>query len=277
MSSEETGFFQGENGIRLFYRYFGCPGSPEMLVLLHGHGEHSGRYQKFADILAEQKISIAVYDARGYGRSEGREVYVETFEEFSADLTLFVKFLQSSYSAGKKISLFGHSLGGLVAVHWALRNPEKIKALFLSSPFLGLKLPKPLIWLNSFLNSLNPGFLYQNPIYPPHLTHNPEEIQNYKKDLLIKRKITARLLSEVLLYQAELEGVSEFPFPFPVYILAAGLEKVVNLASTSAFFQKIQSPHKEMKIFDGFYHEIFNEIEQEKAFTYLNACLSASR
>ena len=269
-----TGTFQGAGGVRLFYRYFECPNAVGTLVILHGHGEHSGRYEKFARILEETRLSIAVYDGRGFGQSEGRDYYVDSFEEFLEDLTAFDQFLQNTHPPQGKIYLLGHSLGGLVAVHWALRFPERLRALFLSSPFLGLRLPAPLLWLNAFLNRCSPGLIYKNPVYPPHLTHNPEEVRHYKADTLIKRKISVRLLSEVLKYQLQLAAMDRFRFPFPVYILGAGLEKVVDLEKTKSFFQKLEAPRKEMKIFDGFYHEIFNELGQEKAFNFLKVCIT---
>ncbi len=272
-----TGHFQSVNGPRLFYRYFECPDALDTLVIVHGHGEHSGRYEKFAEKLKDQRLSIAVYDARGYGQSEGRDVYVDSFEEFLTDLTEFFKVLKEKHRQQGKVFLLGHSLGGLVAVHWALRFPDNLKALFLSSPFLGLCLPRPLIWLNTFLNRIRPDFIYKNPVYPPHLTHNPEEIRDYKADPLIKRKISVRLIHEVLIYQAKLETAEQVRFPFPVYMMLAGLEKVVDLKCSEKFFQRLEAPRKKMKIFDHFYHEIFNELEQDKAFDFLKECIADAR
>ena len=277
MKPAVNGHFQGAGGPRLFYRYFECPDAPDTLVILHGHGEHSGRYEKFAEKLKEDRLSIAVYDGRGYGLSEGRDVYVDSFEEFLFDLTEFLNVLKQKHGQKGKIFLLGHSLGGLVAVHWALRFPESLKALFLSSPFLGMRLPRPLIWMNTFLNRLKPDFIYQNPIYPPHLTHNPEEVRNYQADRLIKRKISVRLIHEVLKYQAKLQGMEQVGFPFPVYMMLAGLEKIVDRSCSRAFFQKLQAPRKKVKVFDGFYHEIFNELQQEKVFDFLRECIADAR
>ena len=272
-----TGHFQGVGGVQLFYRYFECPGALDTLVILHGHGEHSGRYEKFVEKLKGVRLSIAVYDGRGYGLSEGRDVYVDSFEEFIGDVTDFLNVLKQKHGQKGKIFLLGHSLGGLVAVHWALRFPENLKALFLSSPFLGLRLPRPLIWLNTFLNCVKPDFIYQNPVYPPHLTHNPEEVRNYKADKLIKRKISVRLIHEVLSYQAKLKAQEQVRFPFPVYMMLAGLEKVVDLSRSQAFYEKVQAPRTKMKLFEGFYHEIFNELEQDKAFEFLRDCVEDAR
>ena len=272
------GTFTSFDRRELFYRFL--PGSEpgsDTLVILHGHGEHSGRYQKFASKLKTNHLSITAYDFRGHGQSEGPEVYIESFEEYIEDVSAFLRFLQEKYSVTGKIILLGHSVGGLVAVHWALRNPEKIRALILSSPCLGLNLPAPLVRTNQWLNRWVPKFLYQNPVYPPHLTHNPEEVENYKKDTRIKRKMSVRLLSEMLSYTSRLDSIDAFRFPFPVYILMADMEKVVDRKKTSAFFEKVQAPAKKMEIFSGFYHEIFNELDQDRAFRVLQDCLTASQ
>ncbi len=270
---EEQGTFQSFDGLKLFYRYYSAGPSTPLLILLHGHGEHSGRYEKFAQILADEKISIASFDFRGNGRSEGREVHVNYFEEYLEDVSSFIASLKQRYQVPEKVTFLGHSLGGLVAVHWARRFPEKLEGLILSSPCLGLILPGFLKVFNSFLNEWVPRLSYRNPVYPPHLSHHPEEVALYRNDPFIKRKMTVRLLHEMLRYMTRLDHLDVIRYPFPVYILMAELEKVVDPFRTKAFFDKVQAPAKKMIVFPGFYHEIFNERDQEKVFNSLKECL----
>jgi lysophospholipase len=267
--AEQIGKFESFDGKKLFYRYFSNPEAENTLILLHGHGEHSGRYQKFEKNLASANLSIATYDFRGHGQSEGPRVYIESFDEYVEDVSAFVKFMDAQFGLPKKFLFLGHSFGGLTAVNWAMRHPERIRALFLSSPCLGLRLPSTLVQLNRALNQFSPKFVYQNPVYPPHLTHNVGEIEQYKKDPYIQRKISVRLIHQILEAMKRLESYKEIDFPFPVFILAAGLEKVVDFSKTKAFYEKLKAPVKELKVFDNFYHEIFNELEQEKVFDVL--------
>ncbi len=268
----EIGTFKTEDGLNLHYRYFHKPEAVKTLVILHGHGEHSGRYEKFSRFLSGEPVSIAVYDARGAGQSDGREVYVDSLEDYIRDVSSFTAFLKDRYDA-LPLTLLGHSLGGLVALHWALRFPHKITKLILSSPCLGLKIPKPLLCMNNFFNRVVPGLIYKNPVYPPHLTHNPDEVDHYRKDQLIKRKISVRLLAEMIKYGNLIEAKDHIEVPFPVYVLMAGLEKVVDKERTMRVFERIKAPQKNLQTFEGFYHEIFNELGQEKVFDALIACL----
>ncbi|MBI3314291.1 MAG: lysophospholipase [Candidatus Omnitrophica bacterium] len=273
----EEGAFYGPDHLRLFYKFYPGQEATDCLVILHGHGEHSGRYEKFAAILKHEKVSIASMDLRGSGRSEGREVYVESLRDYIDDFSAFIQFLKLRYGIQNKIILLGHSLGGLIAVHWAIEHSQEIKGMILSSPCLGLRLPGFLTHFNGFLNHWFPKLLYQNPVYPPHLTHNPEEVILYRNDPFIKRKITVRLIHEMLKSMSLLERKENIRFPFPVYILTAGIEKVVDSTRTRTFFQRLEAPEKDLIVFDGYYHEIFNELGQDKVFDALKVYLNKVR
>ncbi len=277
MFSYEEGTFQTFDKLKLFYRTYFSPDAHDWLLILHGQGEHSGRYEKFPTFLAGQKISIALLDHRGHGRSEGKDVYVDRFDDYLKDVSAFQAFLERRYPTARRIVLFGNSLGGLMAIHWAFAYPERLKALILSSPCLGLLQPEWILRLNHFLNFVFPGYVYRNPVYPPFLTHDPEEIEKYKQDGLVKRRISARLLDEMVRAARILEKRETCSFPFPVHILMAGDERIVDPKKTKSFFGKIHAPQKDLKIFPGFYHEIFNETSQADALEALKMCLKTSR
>jgi alpha-beta hydrolase superfamily lysophospholipase len=270
----ETGFFLSGEKTKLFYRCY-CPRDCRArLVILHGHGEHSGRYLKFFERLAPLQCMIAVMDFRGQGRSEGRHGHIDSFEHLLTDVSAFFNFLDERFGFHEKSALFGHSFGGLVALHWALRNSGKLCKVILSAPCLGLRLPGVLVSFNRFLDSVAPRFIYRNPVFPPFLTHDPQEIKRYKTDPLIRRKISVRLVSEMLSYGAKLEAMTEVEFPFPLYMLLAGDERIVDGTKSLMFYEKVRASQKHLEIFPGYYHEIFNEVGQEKVFETLRGMLS---
>jgi len=269
------GRFSSFDGTQLFYRYYDRGPNSGRLLVLHGHGEHSGRYEKLVTVLEDQNLSIAMFDFRGTGRSGGRHVYVERFDDYLRDLSAFVRLLETDYNWTKFI-LLGHSLGGLTAIHWSLQFASKVQAMILSSPCFGLKLPKILRFFNQWMERLNPGFTYQNPVYPPYLTHDPDEVVRYRQDPLVRRKITARLLEQMFQAMERLDGIDEMVFGFPVYMLLAGMEKVVDKDQTLNIFRRIHAPDKAVEIFEQCYHEIFNEMDQGKVFESLKKHLASA-
>ncbi len=152
------GKFQTRDQFNLHYRYFKKAGARGTLFLLHGHGEHSGRYLKFASHLKDENLSLAMYDMRGYGLSDGEACYVDSYYNYTDDFSDFLEFSKKEWGIQEKPLVLGHSNGGLVAVHWALKNPNGMQVLFLSSPYLGLKLPAPLILLNHLIYRISPHF-----------------------------------------------------------------------------------------------------------------------
>ncbi len=272
-------FKSGSN--RLHYRYYPVEGHRGVCVSLHGHGEHAGRFEKMQKMLESEKVSFAIFEYRGQGRSEGQDVYVQTLNDYVEDMIAFRNFLETRFQVREKIILHGNSLGGLVGVYWALKYPEKIRGMILSSPCLGMRLPPFLMKVNQFMNRTAPRFIYRNPVYPPHLTHSQEEMEIYKSDPLIKRRISARLVHEMVYRGHDLESYDEFDFPFPVYMMLAELEKVVDAEKAKLFFQKVNAPDKKLRTFPDFYHELFHELGQDQAFEtfreYLKLILSSTQ
>jgi alpha-beta hydrolase superfamily lysophospholipase len=223
--------------------------------------------------LRENHVAVATFDFRGHGRSEGEAVSVESFSNYLADVTAVHSFLQNRYGVPQKINLLGHSMGGLVALHWGLQHSDKILKLILSSPFLGLVVPEWFLVLNQFLRSFAPEFRYPNPVNPLFLTHDPGEVKKYREDKLIRRKISVRLLSEMIVYASKIEAMDLIQVPYPVHLLLAGNEKVVDRTKTELFYEKLHAPLKEKVVFDGFYHEIFNERGQDRVFDVLKKVL----
>lgn len=271
--SIEEGLISTPDGEQLFYRFQSGDSKKNLLLLIHGHGEHSGRYLKFFTRLQDLGHPIAAFDLRGCGRSSGRRVYVNRFEDYAGDVSTVLDFLTQQGRVVGPVILLGHSLGGLIALVWARTHGGKISKLLLSSPLLGVPLEEIKLRLSLFLNRLAPRLVLQNPVRPLYLTHDPVEIQKYQKDPLIQRKITARLAYEMI-FQARSLRSEAYVAPFPVYLLMAGEDRIVNPDDTRRFFLRLQSPAKQLEEFSGFYHEIFNERGQDRVFERLRHYLT---
>jgi alpha-beta hydrolase superfamily lysophospholipase len=268
-----TDHFNSWDGTKIFYRFYPVPGARHTVIILHGYGEHSGRYEKFPAKMGRLSAQFAVMDFRGMGQSGGVRGDVNSFDDYLQDVTDFVDHLRKKHSIPPKFILLGHSLGGLVALYWAMKNPGPVKLLILSAPFLGLRFAKILRPLNRLVLFFAPRFIYKNPVRSRSLSHDPAEILTYRKDPLILRHISARFLSEIVRRMEALRKQPILSVPFPVHLLTVGEERIVDPVMVRRFFDRLVAPRKERTIFEGFFHELFNEKDQQKAFNVLKTII----
>jgi alpha-beta hydrolase superfamily lysophospholipase len=265
--------FSSWDGTRIFYRFYPLPGARHTAIMVHGYGEHSGRYEKFPEKMKDLSAQFAVLDLRGMGRSEGAQGTINTFDDYLRDLSAFIEHLRSKHSLPRQFILFGHSMGGLVALFWAMKNPQNIRMLILSAPFFGLKTAWFLGPFNRLAMFFAPRFVYKNPVRSRTLSHDSGEVTAHRKDPLILRFISARLVGEIFNRMELLRKQPILSVPFPVHMLVAGEEHVVDPAATHRFFDRVVAPYKERTTFEGFFHEIFNEKGQQRAFKVLRTTI----
>ena len=160
-----------------------------------------------------------------------------------------------------------------MATHWAMKNPGPVKMLILSAPFLGLRFSRSIGLLNRLIQVFAPGFIYRNPVRSKTLSHDPEEMALHRKDPLILRKISARLVGEIARRAETLRKQPILSVPFPVHMLVSGEEQIVDPKASRRFFDRLVCPRKDRTFFEGFFHEIFNEREQQKAFNVLKTII----
>jgi alpha-beta hydrolase superfamily lysophospholipase len=265
--------FRSWDGTKIFYCFYPVPNARHTLIILHGYGDHSGRYEKFPERMRGLSVQMAAMDFRGMGRSEGARGTVGAFEDYLRDVSAFVTHLREKRALPKYFILFGHSMGGLVAVSWAMKDPRPVKMLILSAPFLGFRFSWVVGFLNWLVALVAPHFAYRSPVRSRALSHDPEEIASHRKDPLIVRHLSAHCVQELMKGMENLRKRAALSVSFPVYMLGAGKECIVDPAASKRFFDRLVAPHKERMIFDGLYHEIFNEKDQQKVFNVLKTMI----
>jgi len=257
------GFWQANtitthDGLKLQSRIFKNTPSQNFLLIVHGFGEYGERYTQISEQLAQAGINVITYDLRGMGRSAGPRAWVPSFDFFLRDLDDVVE----SYGLRKarKVFLLGHSLGGLITLHWAMKRLWSGPGIFLSSPFLGFREPGWIIAMLSLLSRLGAGDQYlSRPVNPRLLTHDLKLALAYESDPLVLKKISFGLVREVFSAQIELRKAEALPLKAPCRFLLAGQEFVVDKAAALQLFQKIASPSKTIKVYESYYHESLNE------------------
>ncbi len=133
--NHETGTMIGKGGLEIFFQSWKAESPRGILVISHGLGEHSGRYKYLLEHLKGKRISVYALDHRGHGRSSGRRGHVMDFGEYTADLAYFINFARDEYP-GIRIFLLGHSMGGIIAMNYAIAHQDVLAGLILSSPAL---------------------------------------------------------------------------------------------------------------------------------------------
>ncbi len=265
--------FLADDGIRIYYRAdIPEQGVDGNLLLVHGIGEHGGRYEWLMEQLNEFGIAVFRLDLRGHGCSEGQPVYVQEFERFHCDLDAWYESLLSSKEFDKSLPLFllGHSMGGLICLDYILNYQGKLSsfldAITVSSPAIATH-PAHNI-LSPILDIVVPNFL--NGIHIPNgidsndLSRDPEVCCDYDNDPLVHRKITPRLFHELVLAMKRVR-LSRNSFPVPIQFLIAEEDRIVDPELTMDFAKRLDCVPNATQVLHGFYPEVFNEVQKANA------------
>lgn len=247
-------------------------GRPHRLALLvHGYGEHGGRYLHVPHYLKSVYDSFYCLDLRGHGRSEGLRGHVDRFDHYAGDVALTVRRVRERFKdlpGGFELDLIGHSMGGLVALRTAHLFPElPVRNLIVSAPLLKIAVPvSPVKTAAARLLSHVWSTLHMsNEIDEKVLSHDLEVGKAYLADRLVSSKGTPRWYVEVVKTMADTMGRHDgIAWPFLLLIPAA--DKVVDESNGLKYYEALKHPDKELRKFEGFYHEIFNEIGKERVF-----------
>ena len=264
----------------------GTAGSRGVVVIVHGYCEHRGRYRHVAEHLNRSGYHVLVGDLRGHGGSEGERGFVWRFSDYSDDITAFLReaaqvFTDKDKEGGggepaQRPILLGHSMGGLVAMQFALANPKALRALVLSSPFLGLKLRVP-GWkraMAQLASLLRPKLRLPNELPPSGLSHDEAVCRAYATDPLVTHDATARWFTETLSAQADTLARAG-QVKVPTLMLHAGDDHIVDSEVSKAVFSRIGATDKSMTFYPGLYHEIFNELEKDRVLGDLTTWLAS--
>ena len=262
----KEGFLFAEDGTKLFTRRWASPSPKAICLLAHGLGEHSGRYEWLAQKLSDHNFYVLALDYRGHGRSEGRRGDCSSLSQWVEDLNRLVtraKFEQPELPR----FLIGHSLGGLLALTYATRYPQQIRAVAVSSPSLKLaQEPSPLKWkMVLWLTRWFPTAPIPNEVHPKQLSRDAQVVYDYLRDPLIVRTVTARCGAALRLAIRDSMSLAQ-TLRTPCLILQAGNDAVCDPKAAERFSEAATGADVTLRRYEGLYHELFNEPERESVF-----------
>jgi len=239
----------------LYVRHWPPTGQPWARVLvLHGIGEHSGRYERTGRLMAEAGLDVSAFDLRGHGLSGGRRVYVRRWDDFLDDVEVRLAALREP---GLPLVLFGHSMGALIALTYACSGRPAPDLLVLSAPPLRANVPAWQRALAPLLGRLAPTLVIANPISGAQLARDPAVGIAYFADPLVQPRSTARLGAE--LFSAMKRGRSGLGrLHVPTLVIHGGADVLVPTAGSEPFGNL---PGVERRVLPGLRHETLNETE----------------
>ncbi|PKL40075.1 MAG: lysophospholipase [Spirochaetae bacterium HGW-Spirochaetae-1] len=262
--THNSGTFIGKGGNEIFFQSWTVPSPKAVLVISHGIGEHSGRYQNIIGAMAKEKISIYGLDHRGHGRSGGNRGHVDSFMDFVYDLKLFVNYIREQ-NIGLPLIMLGHSMGGTIACRFAIEYGDDLAGLILSSPAVLLKVKIP-AWketMGTFFSTVLPGLTLSTALDSGNLSHDRNVIEAYENDPLVHDKASARFFTEFTKTREACLNRS-FELTMPLLVFHGKEDGLVDYQGSELVYEKASSSGKELHIYKGLYHETMNETEEEK-------------
>lgn len=247
-----------------------------MLLLVHGLGEHGGRYMNVVNEFVPRGFLVSALDHRGHGQSEGPRCYVNRFDDYVQDLDTYVNIVRGGHP-DSRIFMVGHSLGGTNATAYAEAHPEKLAGLILSAPALkaGSSITARDKVFARILSRLAPK-MGVSKLDVTSISKDPAVVKAYVEDPLVYTgKICARTGAEILKAIEKTIPPRLRDIKLPVLIMQGTEDRLSNPEGSRMIFEGVSSADKTFKRYEGLYHEIFNEPERATVFADMREWLEA--
>lgn len=253
--------WQSADGLDIFARLWqpdaSCKG---VICLVHGLGEHGGRYPHIAHALTQAGYALLAPDLRGHGRSAGARGDAPSYAALLDDVSLLLTQAASRFPATSRF-LYGHSLGGNLVLNYALRHPNGLAGVIASAPWLALAFapPRVKLLLGRLLDKTLPHLTMSSGLNVHHLSHDPAVIAAYVNDPLVHDRISAQM-GLALLDSGKwiLEHAGDCQVPL---LLMHGMEDRITSAEATARFATSVPGDCTHRCWEGLYHEIHNEAQ----------------
>lgn len=265
VAAATEGQLSSTDGTRLAYRAWSQPSAAVTFAVVHGLGEHSGRYERFAHGMAAFGMATYAIDLRGHGRSAGQRGHVDAWSQWVDDAAAFVSLVERE-AHGEVVPL-GHSFGGCVVLS-AVRSGKlpRARRFVLSSPALRLKASVP-GWksaLGRVVDRVAPRLALDNEVDAGTVSRIPEVVTAYQTDPLVHRKISGRLFAEwQRAAAANLAHARDTRIPF--LVLAGTADRLIDAGGSQELHEKAPAM-SELRMLEGRYHEPFNDLGSEEVF-----------
>ena len=272
----DEGYFKNSTGLGIYHQAW----LPEreakaVLLVVHGFAEHSGRYMNIVNRFVPDGYAVYGLDHPGHGRSEGARACVNSFADYTGTLAEFARMV-SVWQPGKPVFLVGHSMGGLIGTLHLIDRQQGLNGAILSAP--GVKVPdnisKFTVFMGKVISSIMPrlGIIT---LEEDAVSRDAAVLAAYRNDPLVYHgKVTARLGAEMLKAMSRVEAEA-LRITLPILILQGTGDRLVPPSGAQMLYDLVSSADKKLIFYNGFYHEVFNEPEHDRALADVGNWLTA--
>jgi acylglycerol lipase len=274
------GYFETAHSDKRYYQSWLPEGNPKAaLVVVHGLAEHCGRYINIVNRFVPQGYVVYALDHLGHGKSDGTRVYVDRFNDFIQPLRQFVEMVHG-WQPGLAVFIVGHSLGGLISSVYLLDYQAGLRGAILTGA--AVKVPDNItqttILISKVLSVLAPKAGVAS-LEVDAISRDPAVVQAYIDDPLNTTGKTSARLGAEMLKAMQRVGAEAPKIQLPVLIMHGGADRLVSPEASKLLYERVNSPDKTLRIWDGYYHELYNEPrpEREAVFCEMEAWLEERR
>lgn len=262
----ETWKIENKDGLALFVQQWIPDGAnPKGAVLIcHGFAEHSGRYDWAARQLANSGWAVYAYDQRGHGQSQGKRGFILKFSEYTDDLGLMIDAV-CKRAGVDRLTLFAHSMGGLVAATRMIETTAGVKAVAYSSPFFRVKAHVP-AWKSAMaglMSKIAPGLAMANEIDPGLISRDPADVREYASDPLIFKIARPRWYTECLAAQQQIpRRIRDIEIPQAFFI--SGADGLADAKVAMSIAGAVPEKTRFLKLYSEAHHESLHDLCKEE-------------
>jgi alpha-beta hydrolase superfamily lysophospholipase len=248
---------------RLFLRHWPAEGQPTAsLVVCHGFNAHSGHYSRAADVFAQRGLAVTALDLRGRGQSDGERFYVESIDDYVVDLSHAVDLARSLHP-DLPVYLLGHSAGGVTAVTYALDHQDRIAGLISESFAFRVFAPDVALALLKGASHIVPH-VHAVRLKMTDFSRDPAWVAHLEADPLVHDEVQP-IQTMAALARADERLAQEFGrITLPVLVLHGTADKATRPEGSQAFFDAAGSSDKTLKLYDGFFHDLLNDVDRDR-------------
>ncbi len=270
------GNFKGVRNTDIYYQGWLPEGDVKaVLLVVHGLGEYCGRYMNVVNHFVPLGYAVYGLDHIGHGKSGGAREFIERFADFTDTLEIYYDMVKG-WQADKPIFLLGHSMGGLITSYYLLDHQADFKGAVISAPSIKVSdnISQATITLGKILSVLTPkaGLLALD---ASGVSRDPKVVDAYVNDPLVfhgktPARLAAELLKAMMRVTAEVEKIT-----LPFIVLQGSEDKLVDPGGAQMLYDRASSQDNTIQVYQGLYHEVFNEPERARVLGDVETWLAA--